>query len=72
MTKEDTPHENDVKDFVSVFSTMWKEIDRQIPGLTGEVKLRVFETIAGAFTEAMGMAADNDSWEDDEDLDDRR
>jgi hypothetical protein len=65
--------QKEIQSFVSMFSTMWKEVDRQFPDLSREEKLRVFEITSSAFTDFMDIAFGGETWDEDEDdQDDRR
>ncbi len=61
--------EKEVQGFVSMFSLMWKEVDRQFPDLSKDEKLKVFGTISSAFTDFMEIAFRSESWDEDEDED---
>ena len=65
--------QKEIQSFVSMFSIMWKEVDRQFPDLSREEKLRVFEITSSAFTDFMDIAFGSETWDEDEDdQDDRR
>jgi hypothetical protein len=67
--KEELLPQKEIRGFVSMFSMMWKEVDRQFPDLSREEKLKVFEITSSAFTDFMDIAFGSESWDEDEDED---
>jgi hypothetical protein len=64
--------QKEIQGFVSMFSMMWKEVDRQFPDLSREEKLKVFEITSSAFTDFMDIAFGSETWDEDEDDEDGR
>jgi hypothetical protein len=64
--------QKEIQGFVSMFSMMWREVDRQFPDLSREEKFRVFEITSSAFTDFMDIAFGSETWDEDEDEEDDR
>jgi hypothetical protein len=66
---EELRPQKEIQGFVSMFSMMWKEVDRQFPDLSREEKLKVFGITSSAFTDFMDIAFGSETWDEDEDED---
>ena len=64
--REELMPQKEIEEFVNMFSTMWKEVDRQFSDLNREEKLRVFRITSSAFTGFMDTAQDGAPWDEDE------
>ena len=53
-----------IREFVTVFKTVWDEIDHQFAGSSREERFRVFSVVAPFITDVFSMAASEEMMED--------
>ena len=53
-----------IREFVTVFKTVWDEIDHQFSGFSREERFRVFSVVAPFITDIFSMAASEEMMED--------